>query len=204
MADRFDLIALEDLPLLQRRQRRLLIVQRRFRIVDAFNVGPEETGEVDVPAGRAKLRVFRGNRHRLKLQPRFGHLRGDGPFPDQGIEVFLAALEIQFVRGFHIGACGTNRFVGFLRVFRFRRVLPGGLAEVLVSVPFLHAAAGRADGFAGKMHAVGPHVGDDSLFVQPLCDLHRLPGRQSQFAVRFLLQRAGGEGCVGPAFLLSP
>ena len=73
----------------KRRQGRLLVVHRGFGIVDAFDVSPKVTGELDVPARRAELGVARGDRHRLKQELRIDHLRGDGPLPDHGVQVRL-------------------------------------------------------------------------------------------------------------------
>ena len=74
----------------QRRQDRLLIVERRRRIVAALDVGAEEPGELD--------RLARGGEHPVALagrrrdldrgaqQPRVGHLRRDRPLPDQLVD----------------------------------------------------------------------------------------------------------------------
>ena len=47
------------------------------------------------------------------------------------------------------------------------------------------------------MHRVGPHVGDEPPFVQPLSAAHGFPRRQAQLAVGFLLEGAGGERRYG-------
>ena len=111
-------------PVAQGRQGRFLVVERRFGIVDPFDVRPEEPGKFDVPARGAELGVPGGDRRRLKAQPRLGHLRGDGPLPDQRIERQLAAREAQLFAGLHLGAGRADRFVGFLGPLRssFRSV----------------------------------------------------------------------------------
>ena len=65
----------------------------------------------------------------------------------------------------------------------------------------LDHAAHRADRFAGDLHAVGSHIGDEAdgfaadvdAFVEPLRDAHGVGRRKTKLAARFLLQGRGGE-----------
>ena len=93
-------------------------------VVDPFDVGAEEAGELDVPAGGAELGVAGGDRHRVETQPRLGHLRGDRPLPDHVVQAQLAAGEASSSAGLHLGAGGADGFVGFLGVFDLVGVLP--------------------------------------------------------------------------------
>ena len=76
-------------------------------------------------------------------------------------------------------------------------------AEVGVAIAFGDALPGGPDRLVRQRDRVGSHVGDLPLFIESLGDLHCLAGRHPQFAVRLLLQGAGGEGGVGPAGLFA-
>ena len=146
-----------------------------------------------MPARRAKFRIIDSHHHRLKFQPRFGHLRGDGSFPDQRIQLGLTAGQPEFVGGFHFGTGGANRFVGLLRVLLFAGELPHLRAEVFVTKTIDDTPPRRFDRLAREIDAIGTHVSDVTVFVQPLCRPHRVTGSQPQLAVSLLLQRTGGE-----------
>jgi hypothetical protein len=130
-----------------------------------------------------------------------GHLRGDGPLPNEGVQRGLATAEAVFVGGFHLGACGADRLVGFLGVLLLGGVLANFGIEVIIAVTLLHAAPRRLNGFLRQVDAVGTHVGDVAVFVEPLRGLHRLAGGHVQLAIGFLLQRAGGKRGIRPAIL---
>ena len=45
-----------------------------------------------------------------------------------------------------------------------------------------------------QVHGVGTHIGNQSVFIEMLCNHHRLTHREAQFAGCFLLQGGCGEG----------
>ena len=84
------------------------------------------------------------------------------------------------------------RFLGVLRLGRietrlFRQHI--GLAAIIAGD---HVAYG-GHGFAGDLHAVGPHIGDVAIFIQVLRHPHGVAGAEAQPARCFLLQGRCGE-----------
>jgi hypothetical protein len=84
-----------------------------------------------------------------------------------------------------------------LSSFAFGGVLAGFGAEVLFAVEFFDAGSSGGDGLVRQVYGVCPHIGDVALFVKALGDPHGVAGRQTEFAVRFLLEGRGGEGGRG-------
>ena len=164
-----------------------MVVESRFGIIDPFDIRAEEAGELDVPTCRSELGIDSGDRRSDESQSRVGHLRGHRPHPDHGIEPSTLSGQSEFIRRLHLLASGTNRLVGLLSTFCFRRELTRCRAEIIGSVLFADATSRCLDRLSGKVDAIGSHVGDVAVFVQPLSDLHRLLRREAEFAVRLLL-----------------
>ena len=201
VAHRIELAAREGFILGEGGQGRFLIVQCCLGIVDPFNVGSEKAGKFDMTPGGPELGVIDSDRRRLKAELRLCHLCGDSPFPDHRVQLGLATGKALFLSGFHLAASRTDGFVSLLRILGFTGVLSHLGMEILATIAGFHALAGRGDGLVREVHAVGTHIGDVTVFVQPLGDLHRLSGGHIELAVGFLLQGAGGERGIGLAGL---
>ena len=103
--------------------------------------------------------------------------------------------------------------MGFLCAFGFGGELTRLRAEVVGSIHRLNTFTGRYDRLLGQMYGISPHVGDVAIFVQTLGRAHRVPRRQTNFTVGFLLKcgrcewgrRFAGDGAFfdirdGPSF----
>ena len=150
-----------------------------------------------MPAGRAELGIGRGNRHRVKPQPGFGHLRGHGPLPDHVVHAGLAperpsspAVAIWSPAG-RMASWASWAFLVFVANWRACG------DEEAFAVVGLDPSAGGVERLLRQDDAVGTHVGDVAVFIQPLGDLHRLACAEAELAVGLLLQGAGGEGGAG-------
>ena len=192
-------LAAGAVPHLQGRQQHLLALQGGIGIVAAFHVGTEEAGEVNALARGAEAGVTAVELHRHHGQAGIGHLAGHGALPDQLIEGQVLAIEARVLGGAEAFAGGADRLVGLLGVAGLGGELAGRRAEELLAVFLVDTAAGRRDRLVGEVHRVGAHVGDEAALVEALGRAHGLPGREPQFAVRLLLQGAGGEGGHGLA-----
>ena len=64
-----------------------------------------------------------------------------------------------------------------------------GLAAIIAGDHVAHGG----HGFAGDLHAIGPHVGDVAIFIQVLRNPHGVAGTEAQPARCFLLQGRCGE-----------
>ena len=149
-----------------------------------------------------------GGRERLDVdphlvEPRVGHLGGDGPLPDQGVEPELIAIERRrdtLRRPEHAG--GTNRLVGFLRVAG-PGLVPARLGQrVMPAVVLLDELRDLAERRVRDRHGVRPHVGDQAgrplagqvePLVEPLGERHGLAGAEPELASGLLLERGGRE-----------
>ncbi len=128
-----------------------------------------------------------------------GHLRGDRALPDQLVEGELLAAQLAGDLGGRAEPIprGADRLVRLLRVLDLLLVHPGRVGDVLgaVEVARLLTCGGEGGGRQGR--AVGPHVGDVAVLVEPLRDPHRVLAREAQLAGRLLLECRGGEGRGG-------
>ena len=172
-------------------------------LVRAFLVEFEEAVKGDDGAVGAEFGTGVRDIHGDLVQ--FGglHLAGDGALPDQLVEAGLFGVQVggDLVRGAgHVRwAAG---FVGFLGVLGFACVFAGGDGDVGVAVFLAQEAADAVDGFAGHLHAVRPHVGDQAdgfaaefdTFIELLRGAHGGLRAHAEFAAGFLLERGGGEG----------
>src|SRR6266566_6256063 len=137
------------------------------------------------------------------VEPRVGHLRRDGPLPDQGVEPELIAIERRrdtLRRPEH--ARGADRLVGFLRVAG-PGLVPARLGQrVVPAVVLLDELCDLAERRVSDRHGVRPHVGDQAgrslagqvePLVEPLGERHGLAGAEPELASGFLLERRGRE-----------
>ena len=66
--------------------------------------------------------------------------------------------------------------MGLLGIAGFGAELPRPFAQILLAVKALHAVAGCVDRLIRQVNRVGPHVGDETAFVEPLGTAHGFPG----------------------------
>ena len=198
----------EVLSLGQLRQARLGVVGLTTGLlVDGLDVCREETGERDGPARRregAALTVAAwtarrsGDTKAQRGSARVGHLRCDGPLPDQLVEAELVGLELagHLPRGSECLTRGTDRLVRLLRILDLAVVLPRRCVYELGAVKVSGLGTRSVDRRLTQRRRVGTHVGDVAVLVQPLCDAHRAIGGEAQLATGLLLQRRGHERCI--------
>ncbi len=91
--------------------------------------------------------------------------------------------------------------MGLLGVLRLLGVGAGAVGEVLATEPRLDHLASGPHGGLGQCGAVGPHVGDVAVLVQPLGQAHHLAAAHPQPGAAHLLEgrrdeRRLGAGCV--------
>src|SRR3954468_19139724 len=83
-----------------------------------------------------------------------------------------------------------NRFVRLLRVFDLRLVNARLSRQEILAVFLGDESPSVFDRHLRKVRRIGTHVGNMSVFVQALRDLHRPAGREAKLTVGLLLQRA--------------
>ena len=154
--------------------------------------------EGDDAAGRGEDDVLAGGRgaaeaDRHRLADGVLHLRGDGAHPDQLVEPELLAGQARLGRGAERLARRADRLVRLLGVLDLGGVGARGVGEVLGAVELAHLRAGRVHGRARQRGAVGTHVGDVAVLVEPLGDRHGHAGGHAELAAGLLLQRGGAE-----------
>jgi hypothetical protein len=71
----------------ERGQQHFLVFERRLGIVAALDVSAEKPRKVDALAGGAEGGVVHFESDGHTGDPGIGHLAGDGPFPDQVVEI---------------------------------------------------------------------------------------------------------------------
>ena len=89
--------------------------------------------------------------------------------------------------------------MGFLRILGLGRVFARHAGQVFRAIFLLDHAAGAGDCLGCHVDAVGAHIGNGTILVETLRDLHGARGRKAELARGFLLQGRGGEGRVGVA-----
>ena len=95
---------------------------------------------------------------------------------------------------------GADCFVRFLGVLGPGLILADEWRKVRLAVYLFDLAANGADRFGNNLHAVGPHVSDETngfatkvdALIEALGDLHGLLGGEAEFARGIHLQ---GRGC---------
>ena len=161
-----------------------------FLVVAAFDIDFQEAVEENLfAADQEPFREMVGsNGHVGLFQPGVGHLAGDSPLPDEVVEAFLRGSSLDFQVA-HIG--GPDGFVCLLGPFRLGVVVPylGILRAEQLDDLFFRGVQGEGR----EVHRVGTHVGDQTGFVEPLGDGHRLADGETELAAGFLLQGGRGE-----------
>ncbi len=181
-------------------QDRLLVAERRVRIVRSFHVGPQETREVDHAAVRLEdgfdgaLLVAHLERHAAAF--RVFHLAGDRALPDQLVNLGFVLAEdlLDLVHRRDRLACRADRLVGLLGVGGLALVEARLVGQELRAVEVGYRGARQVDGLGRQRHRVGTHVGDETVLVEALGGAHRALGVKAELAVAFLLERRRGEG----------
>ena len=130
-----------------------------------------------------------------------GHLGGHRALPDQVVEAELVPRQGP---GRLVGRPErlTGRpdgLVGLLGVLDLPLVAPRLGRHVLGAVEGRRLGPGRRQGLARQRGRVGAHVGDPSVLVQALGDLHGPLGAEPELAPRLLLQGRGHERSRGRA-----
>ncbi len=85
----------------------------------------------------------------------------------------------------------------FLSPFVFTPIPPGSRVEKSFAVVRYDPASGGVDCLFAQMDRVGPHIGNVSVLIEFLSDLHGQTRTQIQFPVGFNLQRGGCEWGIG-------
>ena len=178
VSKRFNLLGLRCIADRQRWQQQLLPLQGRIRIVTAFHIGPEETGEINPLAAGPEAGLSRTEVDRQHREPRLSHLTGHRALPDQLINRQITAIKPCIPRGSEALPCRANGLMGLLGITGLGAELTGAFAQILLAVKALHAAARSTDGLVGQVNRVGPHVGDETAFVEALGAAHGFPRRK--------------------------
>ena len=125
-----------------------------------------------------------------------GHLRRDGPSPDQlvDLQVLGAQLRRDLVWRSEPVAGGTDRLVRLLGVLDLLLVGARRFGYVLLSESLGDLRASGGHRRVGQRRRVGAHVGDEPTLVQALGDPHRLRRGQAELTARLLLIGRRDEG----------
>ena len=116
------------------------------------------------------------------LQFRIRHLRSDCTFPNKFVKfLFLCRTGNAFV--YHIS--GSDGFVCFLCPFSLGGILAG--LDIVFTHQFCDNLTAGTQRQIRKVHRVGTHISDLSVFIQTLCDDHCLRYGEAQLAGSFLL-----------------
>ena len=125
-----------------------------------------------------------------------------GPFEPRGRHLASqCAVVDQFIQARVIAGCATraveigrpDRLVRFLRILDLALILPRLVGHEARIVATGNRLPRGADRFGRHVDAVGPHVGDEAVFVETLSHTHRVAGREAELARGLLLQRRGCE-----------
>ena len=187
-------------------------------VVVAFLIHRDEAGAHEHRARGAERnaavgRLAGGEIERDRVVHGRVHLRRDGAFPDQLVELELIRIEeLAHVLGVTRGRRRPNRFVRFLRVLRLGGVTPRLVRQIVGAETLGDDAADLGQRLVGERHGVRAHVADETdgafadvdPFIETLRDGHRALRAEAELARRFLLQRGGRErrGRVAAALLL--
>ena len=182
-----------------RRQARLALDLVVF--VDVFDVRASPAEEVVRLARGPERHLLTVRRRRAEADghlpsSRVDHLAGDRAHPDQLVETVRVTVELaaHLFGAADLVARGPDGFVRFLRVLDLAAVRARLVGKVVVAVLPANGAARGGDRLLRQVRAVGSHVRDVALFVQPLGDGHRARRGEPKLPARLLLQCRGREG----------
>ena len=155
-------------------------------IVQAFFIHGQETWELH-DLSRGAERGLSGAVHQINggsLHPCRRHLAGHRAFVDQVIQTAMIAGS-----GLILGKIGwPNGFMGLLRVFGFGLVDPRFVGQIAAVKAVRDCFARGRNGAVVHLDAVRTHIGDRTIFIQPLRNPHGVAGRKTKLARGFLLQ----------------
>ena len=186
----------------------LLIGTGRRRCVDEPEAGTAHHGagggqlDAVAPGRRRALRQCRrqvagcraGQPDRDGLAGCIDHLAGHGALPHEVVQPGGVAAEIgDAARSGPAVAGGADGLVRLLGVLDLAGVDAGLRRQVVFPVAAGDDPPGRTDRLPGQRGAVGAHVGDATVLVQPLGRGHRARGGEAQPSTGRLLQRRGDE-----------
>lgn len=196
-----DLLGGQGVALGDLREAPLTVVELGVRVVGTLHVGLHEAVEGDRLAGRGELGVpavgsAAADPDGDAVTDRVLHLRGDGPLPDQLVELELVAGQTRLGRSAETITRRANRLVRLLRVLDLPGVHTRLVRQIVGAVQLRDLRPGRRDGGVGQRRGVRTHIGDETVLVQLLRDLHGGLGPEAQLAGGLLLQRRRTEGCV--------
>ena len=182
-----------------RQLRQAFVVVIHDGVVLAFFVDRKKAVKEHDLTRRAEhhLTIIRSNIGSGAFQARGGHLACHRALVDKVIELALIRVGDFGVFGGHAHFRRADAFVGFLRVFRFVLIHPRAVGQVAVAKLRFDGVAGVGHGLGRHVDAVGPHVGDEPRFIEPLRHAHRLTCAKAELAAGFLLQGRGHEGWGG-------
>ena len=191
-------LRLDRVLLAQGGQAALTVVQVGGRVVGTLDVGLEEPVEGDDLAARAELGDLTVGGGALDadgdgLTDGVLHLGGDGALPDELVEAELGPRQAGLGGDAEGVARRPDGLVGLLGVLDLLGVNTRLLRQVVAAVEASHLVAGGLDRTVRQRGAVGTHVGDVAVLVQPLGDLHGLLRGQVEFAGGLLLEGGGAE-----------
>ncbi len=191
----------EPFALLQRRQEGLPVGQLGGRVVAPLHVGLQEAGEGDRVAARREHRLLAvlglaGDADGQRLAAGIFHLGGDGSLPDELVDLRLVRADLagHLVGRAPLVAGRADGLVGLLGVLDLALVDAGLGRQVGLVVEVEDGLAGGLDRGVGQRGAVGPHVGDEAVLVEPLRGAHGALGAEAQLPARLLLKGGGHEG----------
>ena len=198
--------AADRVSLHHRRQPRLAVGVGRVARVGALGVHLPEAHPGDDGAARRELAVGAalgaGADPQLHgLADAVVHLARQRPLPHQFVEPGLVPGDLP---GHRLGigegvARGPDGLVGLLGVLDLAGVDPRLGRQRRGTEAAGHGGARRGHRGRRQRRAVGPHVGDVALLVEPLRGAHRGGRRHRQLAGRLLLQRGRDERRSGAA-----
>ena len=192
-----DVLARQRITLRQLRQPNLLALLLSFLAL-TFLVSSKETRERDDRTRRRELShaTIRGltlNLDRGRRTLRISHLRSHSALPDQLIQTELIRAQNIFDlrRGAERIPRRADRLVSLLRGSILRRIHARLRSHMIRAIQLGDLAASSVDRLTRKAHRVGTHIGDETVLIQTLRNLHRDPRRETQLTRSILLQSRG-------------
>ena len=182
-----DPLELEFLALRERRQ---------FPLLEFHGPDLQKAVEFKEQAvGLESVALARRNVRADGIEFRFRQLGGQESPPNEIVELAMAGFELiarKFICG-SIGMGGADGLVRFLRQPRFSLEYARRSRGVLLAQIPAYPISGRIQGFPRKVHGIRAHIGDMSVLVELLGEIHRLLRGIAESLGRGLLQGAGGE-----------